>query len=109
MRKTRWTTCAGEADARVADATSAACRVWAVYPTAPASQREGAPYVTLGLETGWLSVDRGEERRRMVPVPAGWVTAPDSDLASLWTAASVVAPTGRVERGTRRWAKAVDG
>jgi hypothetical protein len=80
------------------DAKGAAYRVWAVYPQSPAREPGTVPYVTLGLEDGWLCFDCGAERRRMVPVPAGWETAPDSDLIALWSAAAVVPSTRQAER-----------
>ena len=36
--------------------------------------------LTGGLEGGWLAFESPGERRRLSPIPAGWETAPDSEL-----------------------------
>jgi hypothetical protein len=33
-----------------------------------------------GLGSGWLCFERGEEKRRLTPIPPGWEAAPDVQL-----------------------------
>jgi hypothetical protein len=46
--------------------------------------------MTPGLESGWLCFERGNEKRRLTPVPAGWDDAPDHELESLFDSARPV-------------------
>lgn len=60
---------------------------WMVFSTQP---RAGAN-VRPQYAGGWLSFQRGTERRRLAPIPAGWEHAGDDQLG-LWLArAEVVA------------------
>lgn len=43
-----------------------------------------------GREHGWLTFMSGEEKRRLSPVPEGWETAPEAELAA-WLAKAEVA------------------
>lgn len=47
--------------------------------------------LTPGLEAGWLCFERGDEKRRLSPIPAGWDEAPDAELESLFERARPVA------------------
>lgn len=43
-----------------------------------------------GLGSGWLCFERGEEKRRLTPIPAGWEAAPDRELEVLFDQARPV-------------------
>ncbi|HEX8451189.1 MAG TPA: hypothetical protein VF647_03775 [Longimicrobium sp.] len=43
-----------------------------------------------GLGSGWLCFERGEEKRRLSPIPAGWEAAPDAELEELFDQARPV-------------------
>lgn len=43
--------------------------------------------MTPGLESGWLCFERGEEKRRLTPIPQGWDAAPDAELELLFESA----------------------
>ena len=51
-----------------------------------AERRQGSrlPGVSEALEGGWLCFESAGERRRLVPVPAGWEESEDADLVRLW-------------------------
>jgi len=36
---------------------------------------------------GWLCFDRGNERRRLAPIPADWERLSEHELSRLWTTA----------------------
>ena len=46
--------------------------------------------MTPGLESGWLCFERGEEKRRLTPIPRGWDDAPDAELELLFESARPV-------------------
>ena len=46
--------------------------------------------LTPGLEAGWLCFERGEEKRRLTPIPVGWDEAPDRELETLFEGARPV-------------------
>jgi hypothetical protein len=46
--------------------------------------------MTPGLESGWLCFERGEEKRRLTPIPQGWDDAPDAELELLFESARPV-------------------
>ena len=48
------------------------------------------------LSHGWLAFQSHDERRRLVPIPAGWETLADDGLAALLERAEPVAPTRRL-------------
>ena len=39
--------------------------------------------LSASLGTGWLCFEKGEEKRRLSPIPAGWEEAGDEELAGL--------------------------
>lgn len=79
--------------------------VWDVVPTSaerrraqepgevpdPAAERRSSPQhrvrVIPGWESGWLTFQCAEERRRVVPIPAGWDALSDRDLRMILSAA----------------------
>jgi hypothetical protein len=83
------------------DQTGSVWDVWDVYPTARdrrhnerrngrrrkaerRSREEGrAAGVPTGLRAGWLAFQTGRERRRLVPIPADWVSLPEEQLRTL--------------------------
>jgi hypothetical protein len=50
----------------------------------------GRRAAALGLEHGWLCFERGEEKRRLAPIPADWPRCNDARLAELCRAAEAV-------------------
>jgi hypothetical protein len=42
------------------------------------------------LAAGWLTFERGAERRRVVPIPPGWESLSEAGLERLWATAAVV-------------------
>jgi hypothetical protein len=61
--------------------------VWVVFSTHP---RSGAN-VRARYADGWLSFHRGQERRRLAPVPHAWEDAPDDQLRQWLRSAELVA------------------
>ena len=49
-----------------------------------------AGLLTPGLESGWLCFERGDEKRRLTPIPSGWDQAPDAELEALFNSARPV-------------------
>lgn len=45
------------------------------------------PTLDPALRTGWLCFERAGERRRLAPIPDGWHSFHDDELASLWASA----------------------
>lgn len=43
-----------------------------------------------GLGSGWLCFARGEEKRRLTPIPPGWEAAPEAELEALFEQARPV-------------------
>lgn len=66
------------------DPAGVAWRVWDTYPSSASNVR--AIYAG-----GWLGFECGSERRRLRPVPDGWVDAPDADLCTWLAQADPVA------------------
>lgn len=52
--------------------------VWRVWRTVPG----GAKVLDDAYAHGWLTFESEQARRRLVPVPADWATAPDERLAA---------------------------
>ena len=46
--------------------------------------------LTPGLEAGWLCFERGDEKRRLSPIPTGWDEAPQAELEVLYARACPV-------------------
>lgn len=61
--------------------TDSAGLTWDVFEVRRASQKAGA--VSPGLEDGWLAFASGENKRRLAPFPASWVTSTDAELEAL--------------------------
>lgn len=87
--------------------TDGAGRQWQAWTTVPASPREaeifaasarllaerargepadageagGSARVSPAMAQGWLTFQAGDDKRRLSPVPAGWATATDAELA----------------------------
>jgi hypothetical protein len=91
---------------RIRDTTGRWWDVWEVYPSAverrmsgeqPAvllegeverrTKREVRVVVPSELQQGWLAFQTGEERRRLAPIPDGWITLPEGKLLELLTRA----------------------
>lgn len=68
-------------------------RVWSVIPDFPvyyerrrrdgASAYQGQERRQGDIQVGWLCFDSPPERRRLHPIPAGWESLPDAELAAL--------------------------
>ena len=76
-------------------------QVWAVIPTL--AQRElrhrnsqTQSSLSRELSQGWLAFQSRDERRRLVPTPAGWETLPEAGLGALLEQAEPVAATRRL-------------
>ena len=67
-------------------------RVWRVWDTVPVSRTLRPDFLS-----GWLTFEQGATRRRLVPIPEGWDSLPDSELVGLLERA---APLGRIEATT---------
>lgn len=67
-------------------------RRWTVWDTYPESARR--TNVMQGYEAGWLTFECEGEKRRLVPVPADWETAPEPQILDYLAGATAV-------RGTR--------
>ena len=52
------------------------------------------------LTQGWLCFERDGERRRLQPIPEGWMTLPDSELEKLLLAARVAPLRKRIDART---------
>ena len=63
-------------------------QVWAVYPGRLTSRAN----VAAELTDGWVCFQSGGQRRRVVPVPAGWDVLNDFDLGLLCLAVTLVEP-----------------
>lgn len=61
--------------------------VWDVHPSSPERLR---PSVAEAMQVGWLVFECQTEKRRVVPIPAGWESWPDGELANLLHVAIVV-------------------
>ncbi len=54
-------------------------RVWTVWDVAPGGMT-GHP-LTEALRGGWLTLQCGDQKRRIIPSPAGWKEWTDEELA----------------------------
>jgi len=54
--------------------------VWAVYPEGRPSQLAALPGT---FQSGWLVFESASEKRRLSPIPSGWLTIPTSELEQL--------------------------
>jgi hypothetical protein len=81
------------------DSKGETCKVWNVTPfVVQGTERRmterrmaaGTLYSGPERESGWLCFERGNEKRRLTPVPAGWDDAPDHELESLFDSARPV-------------------
>lgn len=63
-------------------------RVWDVNPAIHA--RSKTPKRAFTVPDGWLCFESDGERRRLTPVPAGWMDADDESLVDLLDIAEVV-------------------
>jgi len=62
--------------------------VWAVHP----NTRSGAKQHLLGsYQQGWLAFECAQSKKRLSPIPEGWETLEDGELALLCTSAKDVA------------------
>ncbi len=69
--------------------------VWAVYPEGRPSQLSALPGT---FQSGWLVFESSTEKRRLSPIPSGWLTLPLPELRQLCDSASAAPSRGR---GTR--------
>jgi hypothetical protein len=51
-----------------------------------------------GVADGWLCFERGNERRRLWPIPAGWSRCTDEQLAAYCHSARPVRPESIIDR-----------
>jgi hypothetical protein len=51
--------------------------------------------MSTNLTGGWLAFEGAGERRRLTPIPAGWETMSEPELAGLWARATVAPVTRR--------------
>ncbi len=69
------------------DATGVTWKVWSTVPLV-------APSFGANVE-GWLTFESAESRRRLTPIPPGWETASDAQLAAFCASArEVTNPAG---------------
>lgn len=59
-------------------------------------RRHSGPLLNPRFRSGWLVFRSYDERRRLVPIPAGWETLPDIALADLLSQAEIVPVTGLI-------------
>lgn len=59
--------------------------VWAVYPEGRPSQLSALPGT---FQSGWLVFESSTEKRRLSPIPSGWMTLPLTELRKLCEEAS---------------------
>jgi hypothetical protein len=59
--------------------------VWAVYPEGRPSQLSALPGT---FQSGWLVFESSAEKRRLSPIPSGWLTLPPNELEHLCEQAS---------------------
>jgi hypothetical protein len=62
------------------DARGVRWDVWAVYPEGRPSQLSALPG---SFQAGWLVFESASEKRRLSPIPAGWLTLPTVELQQL--------------------------
>jgi hypothetical protein len=67
--------------------------VWAVYPEGRPSQLSALPG---SFQGGWLVFESAEEKRRLSPIPSGWLTIPTQELEQLCERATAQRRTRRV-------------
>lgn len=70
------------------DPSGVVWKAWDTYPT-PAKPLNVAPH----LAAGWLTFEGGAKRLRLVPVPADWEHAPESQLQAWLASAAHRSPT----------------
>jgi hypothetical protein len=69
--------------------------VWAVYPEGRPSQLSALPGT---FQTGWLVFESSAEKRRLSPIPSGWLTVPVTELRQLCQQASIAPRRARGKR-----------
>jgi hypothetical protein len=91
------------------DSSGTAWQIWSVKPTTRYSsplvraerrkkpaphyypdRRRGGFSLTPGLEGGWLCLESGEEKRRLVPAPKDWESCSDEKMESYLHAAKPI-------------------
>ena len=70
----------------------AAGREWTVSAMTPGDALR--PHLPRTYADGWLSFDNPEERRHLVPVPAGWESATVDQLRGMLNNARAALPVG---------------
>jgi hypothetical protein len=76
-------------------------QVWAVVPTVALREMgvhlsESHAALDHEMRDGWLAFQAHVERRRLVPIPAGWDTVTDDELRELLSRAASVANRRRL-------------
>jgi hypothetical protein len=66
--------------------------VWAVYPEGRPSQHSALPGT---FQSGWLVFESSAEKRRLSPIPSGWLTLPLNELEQLCEQASAASRPAR--------------
>jgi hypothetical protein len=77
------------------DARGVTWDVWAVYPEGRPSQLSALPGT---FQSGWLVFESSAEKRRLSPIPSGWLTLPLNELKQLCDQASLAPPRTRGQR-----------
>lgn len=67
---------------------------WVVWSTVPSN---GVP-LSRGMENGWLTFESAHERRRLAPIPDGWVELPDERMELLLKLAGDAPRAGQMRR-----------
>jgi hypothetical protein len=75
------------------DARGVRWDVWAVHPESRPSQLWALP---ASFRTGWLVFESASEKRRLSPIPANWLTLPESELERLCDQASAAQRRARL-------------
>ena len=70
--------------------------VWEVVPDHPRGPRISNPgrplVVPPELQAGWLAFQCGEQRRRIAPLPDGWIDLSDDALLDMMAGATALRP-----------------
>lgn len=76
------------------DNSARAWTVWAVRPTGGSATGRRTP-LQAEFAAGWLTCETEGEKRRIAPIPKGWETMSDAELAALCAGGTVVRPIRR--------------
>lgn len=71
---------------------------WEVRAIHPTQRDRRSDFVRADYANGWLLFTLGLERRRLAPLPVGWQSAPESQLAE-WCAEAKLVENSTMARG----------